>query len=264
MRYMVLALATAAALPATAQGQEQRDDQPFRWSERVPAGSWLRIRNLNGPIRVAEAAGDRAEVTGEKRWRRGDPSEVRFEVIRDGSNVTICALWGSESQCDAEGYRHERGRHDGERSNDTSVEFTVRLPRGVRLHASTVNGRVEVRGATSEVVARTVNGGIDAASSGGPVTAGTVNGNVDVRMGARPGARDLEYSTVNGSIAVEVPAGLNARLDMSTVNGRISTDFPITVSGRISPRRLSADIGSGGPRIKLRTVNGSIELRRAR
>lgn len=261
MTRLLLMLATAALVPAIAGGQERRVDETFRWSERIPEGSWLRIRNLNGAIRVSEASGDRAEVVAEKRWKRGDPEDVRIEVIRDGANYTICALWGDQSRCDADGYRHERHRHGSDR-NDVNVEFTVRLPRGVRLLAQTVNGGVDVRGATSEVTARTVNGGIDAVSAGGPVAASTVNGNVNVRMGSLPGTESLEFSTVNGSITVQVPAALNARLDISTVNGRISTDFPITVSGRISPRRLTADVGSGGRRIKLSTVNGSIELRR--
>jgi hypothetical protein len=50
---------------------------------------------------------------------------------------------------------------------------------------------------------------------------------------------------------------------MSTVNGRVSTEFPVTISGRIDPRRLRATIGDGSRRVTMRTVNGSVELRRA-
>jgi hypothetical protein len=35
------------------------------------------------------------------------------------------------------------------------------------------------------------------------------------------------------------------------------------VSGRINPRRIRATIGSGGRRISLETVNGSVELRKS-
>lgn len=261
IRRLLISLAVIL-LPLPVQAQEE---EPFRWSETMRSGSWLRLRNLNGEIRVEAASGDRAEVVATKRWRRGDPSEVRIEVVRDGGNVTICALYSENAYCDAEEYRHERrgDRDRGRRHNDVHVEFTVRLPRGVNVLASSVNGEVKVSGATAAVHARTVNGAVDAVSSGGPVEASTVNGSIDVRMGALSGSESLEYSTVNGSITVEVPPTLHANLEMSTVNGRLSTDFPMTVQGRINPKKLSAQIGKGGRRIKLSTVNGSIELRKA-
>jgi DUF4097 and DUF4098 domain-containing protein YvlB len=77
-------------------------------------------------------------------------------------------------------------------------------------------------------------------------------------------ARDLDFSTTNGSVSVEMPASLGAEVELSTVNGRVSTEFPITVSGRIDPKRLRATIGDGARRVRLRTVNGNVELRRAR
>src|SRR3712207_2053342 len=86
-----------------------RDPGAFRWDGRIPEGSWIRVRNLNGGITVEEADGDEVEVRAEKHWRRGDPEDVRFEVKRDGDNVTICALWFDNSECDADSYR-TRGR----------------------------------------------------------------------------------------------------------------------------------------------------------
>src|SRR5262249_31719734 len=48
-----------------------------------------------------------------------------------------------------------------------------------------------------------------------------------------------------------------------TVNGRVETDFPVKIIGKISPRHLHGTVGSGGPALKLVTVNGSITLREA-
>jgi DUF4097 and DUF4098 domain-containing protein YvlB len=169
-------------------------------------------------------------------------------------------LWTENASCDEDGYR-SRGDGWRGRSNDTSVEFTVRLPAGVNLGVSTVNGSLRVTGATGEVAASTVNGAVDATSSGGPVRATTVNGDVDVKM-RELGRGDLDYSTVNGSVFVEVPDGLDADLDMRTVNGGVRADFPLTRSGRINPRHIRAQIGRGGRRVKLATVNGSVELRK--
>jgi hypothetical protein len=257
-------VAGSAGLASVAAAQ-QRSDRYFSWDGRITSGKWLYVRDLNGSIRVERATGDRAEVTAVKRSRRGNPEDVRIETRRIGSDdgdVIICAFWTENASCDEDGYRSHGDNNRRDHDNDTSVEFTVKLPAGVRLNVSTVNGGVTVAGATSEVRASTVNGRVSAASSGGPVNASTVNGDIDVRM-RELGTGDLEYSTVNGSIEIEVPANLDADLDMRTVNGSLSADFPITLQGRVNPRRMRATIGKGGRRIRLETVNGSVELRKA-
>ena len=257
--------AASVAFGSVAGAQQRSADRDFSWDGRLTNGKWLYVRNLNGSIRVERATGDRAEVTAVKRYRRGDPEQVRIETKRlggDDGDVIICAFWNENATCDEDGYRSRGDDNHRGRDNDTSVEFTVKLPAGVKLGVSTVNGGVNVAGATSEVNASTVNGRVSATSSGGPVNASTVNGDIDVRM-RELGTGDLEYSTVNGSIEIEVPANLDADLDMRTVNGSLSSDFPIMVQGRMNPRRMRATIGKGGRRLRLETVNGSVELRKA-
>jgi hypothetical protein len=251
-----LALATA---PAAAQERQTSPDE-FSWSERIEPGGWLRVKNMNGPVRVESASGDRAEVRATKRARSGDPADVRIEVRKVGPgerDVLICALWYEDSSCSETSYH---SNNSGWRRNDTEVTFTVRLPKGVRVAASTVNGDVDVAGATSEVEARTVNGGIEAATAGGPVSASTVNGDIRVRMAELTGTDDLSYTTVNGSVTVELPPTLDAEVEMTTVNGSLTADYPLTMQGRISPRRIRATIGQGGRRLEFKTVNGDVRL----
>ena len=183
----------------------------------------------------------------------------------DGQGMVICALWHAESTCDERGYHNERasGSWEGNREGWVSAVFTVRVPSGVKLDLATVNGGLDVRGATAEVVARTVNGSVRAETGGGPVSARTVNGSLWARMSTTGDARDLDFATTNGSVTVEMPASLGAEVELSTVNGRVGTEFPITLSGRIDPRRLRATIGDGSRHLRLRTVNGSVDLRRA-
>lgn len=258
-RFAALALLLAGS---AAGAQERQSDRSFTWDGTVPNGRWLYVRNLNGPIRVARASGNRIEVEGTKRWRRGDPDQVRIEQRKIGDDVIICALWNDRTECDADGYRtRDHDRRDRNDRNDTSVEFLVRLPAGVKLAVSSVNGGLDISGATSEVDASTVNGGIEATSSGGPVRANTTNGSITVRMN-EVGNEDLDFETVNGSVEVWVPGNLNAEVDMRTVNGRVSSDFPMTLSGRINPRSIRAKIGDGGRRLRFSTINGSIELRK--
>ena len=266
MKHLTLAaIALLLAAPAASTGAQERqsDRDAFTWSGRIPEGRWIRVRNLNGAITVEPSNSDKVEVTATKHWRRGDPDAVRFEVQKFGPNeesVVICAMWGTRTECDENGYTSRGDRNT--RNNDVSVEFTVRIPRGVKVGVWTVNGGVSVDGATSEVEVGTVNGSVEATTTGGPINASTVNGSVRARMGRFTSDDDMNFSTVNGSVIAEFAGDMDADVDLSTVNGRFYTDYQVTVSGRLDPRHLRAKLGRGGPRVKLSTVNGNVELRR--
>ena len=255
-------LIALAAPTLLAQEAQSRD---FRWEGAVASGKWVKLQNINGDVEVVPATGNRVEITAIKRNRRGDTDDVRIEVKRYGTNeenVFVCAIWG-EATCDENGYHSPRRRHrDHDEDNDTEVEFTVRVPRGVNVDVGTVNGSVDVRGATGEVHASSVNGGVEAISEGGPVSASTVNGSIRASMRTL-GSGGLEFSTLNVSITVELPEDLNADLRMNTVNGTLSSrDFPLTVTGRFNPQNMRATIGKGGTRLSFSTVNGNVEIRK--
>ena len=256
-----LALATAVAMPADAQ--RRMEPEAFTWSGRVPDGRWIMIRNLNGPIEVLPGTSDRVEVIASRHTRRGDPEFVRFEVKKYGpgeQDVLVCALWGERATCDESGYRSRFSGYT--RDNEVNVEFKVRVPRNVKVAAYSVNGEVRVRDVTSEVDVETTNGSVTVSSTSGPVNARTTNGSVRVTMGRFDLKSDLTFETTNGSVIAEFAQDIDADVELRTVNGRFMTDFPVTVSGRIDPRRLRATLGKGGPRIRLSTTNGNVELRR--
>lgn len=258
-----LLLSATLAAPAVAQDRDRdsQRDNAFTWSGTIPSGRRIMIKNINGAIRVARSSSGRVEVSAEKRWRRGNPEDVRIEQKKIGDDVLVCALFSEGSRCDESGIQTERGRKWNDR-NDVSVQFTVRVPDGVRVDLSTVNGGVEVTGVNNEVDARTVNGSITARSAGGPVRAKTVNGSINVSMGSLGSADDLDYETVNGAITIELPSNFGAQLELSTVNGRVSTEFPITMSGTLSPRRLRGTVGNGATRLRASTVNGGVTLKK--
>jgi DUF4097 and DUF4098 domain-containing protein YvlB len=258
----VAALLLLSSASASLGAQEREDKKAFSWSGKLPADSWIRVKNLNGDVHVTPTTGDAVEVSAEKRWDRGDPRDVRFEILRDGENVTICALWDNDRQtssCTADSYR---ANNNSSRRNDVRVYFTVKVPKGVNVNPETVNGEVDVAGVSSQVRASNVNGDVRVTTERGVVSAGSVNGSVDVEMSDVSGSEEMKFSSVNGDVTLRVPASFDAELSMSTVNGSVRSDFPITLEGRIDPRRMRGTIGKGGRLVKVSTVNGSLIIRK--
>jgi hypothetical protein len=265
MQLRTIVLTALLVVPAALHAQDRQSQRDaFTMSERVPEGQWIRVRNVSGDVRVRSSSSDKVEISATKTWRRGDPKDVRIEMRKssDGS-ILVCAFWTENATCTENSYE-SRGDDGGgwRRGNDVAVDFEIRVPRGVKVGAFSVNGGVSVDGVTSEVLANTVNGSVDAVSAGGPVQARTVNGSVHATMGRFDGNEDLNYATVNGNVVAEFTGDVDADIDLSTVNGRFQTDWPVTISGRIDPRRLKATLGKGGRRIRMSTVNGNVELRK--
>lgn len=250
MAWCALGLAMAAG-PAMAED--------FSWRGRLGAGQTLEIHGVNGGIVAESAGGGEAEVLAVKRGRRSDPSTVEIKVVEHGGGVTLCAVYPSK------GLRRNTcepgGGHHNTNDNDVSVEFTVKVPAGVKLAAHTVNGAVHARDIDGDVEAETVNGDVEV-ESGGLVKAETVNGSIDAKFGRSDWTGTLEFETVNGSITLVLPADLSTDVDAEVLNGRITTDFPMGGDVRQTKRALKGTVGGGGRGLQLETVNGSITLRK--
>jgi Putative adhesin len=251
----LLFVAAGLALPAR-QAAAQNE---FHWKGKVAAGKAIEIKGVNGDVSAVAGSGD-VEVTAVKHAHRSDPDEVKIAVVEHADGVTICAVYPSdgrrENTCEAGDHGHMSTR-----DNDVVVDFTVRVPAGVRFVGRTVNGAVEAANLASDVDANTVNGSIRVSTSG-VAQAQTVNGSITASLGRANWSDALEFRTVNGGITLRLPADLAAEVRAQTVNGEIETDFPLMVSGRMGPRRLRGTIGSGGRQLELETVNGSIRLRK--
>ena len=277
---LLAALAVVLAAPALgAQQAYGRDSDVWRWDGRVDTGHWMNVFNMNGTVEFAPSPDNMVHLIAEKRLNGGrEMDDIHYEVVQAGGNVTICAIWNNGSRCEDGGV--ESFHHNGNNENHSNVKITVSVPKSVKVgahsvnggvsvrdvgaevRATTVNGGVIVRNATGPVRANTVNGGINVNTANGPVTAETVNGNVDARMMSLQGDDDMNFKTVNGSVAIWVPARFDANFRFDTVHGGIDSDFPMTLSGRWGPRHASGTIGNGGRDVRASSVNGSIELRK--
>ncbi len=237
----------------------QRD---WEWKGRVDRGDAIEIKGVNGDIRAERSTGDEVEVRARLSGKEDDPSSVKMEVIEHANGVTICAVYPSKDRDQPNECRPGGRGRMSVKNHDVKVEFTVRVPAGVGFIGRTVNGAVDALGIDGDVEAHTVNGGIDISASG-LAEATTVNGSITASLGRADWDGTLDFTTVNGSVTLELPADLNCDVSISTVNGHISSDYPLTVTGRFSPRHLKGTIGEGGRTLVVKTVNGSVQLRRA-
>lgn len=259
---VTIALTGVSAAGAGVEPRTATQADDFRWRGVVAAGRTLEIRGINGRVEAAPAAGGEAEVVAVKHARRSSLAEVRIEVVEHAGGVTICAVYPSRDASRPNVCAPGGESRMSTGNNDVVVDFTVRVPAGVRFHGLTVNGDVEARDLGADVEARTVNGSINVSTTG-LASAKTVNGSIKATMGRADWTGELEFNTVNGGIELSLPASLSAEVEAATLNGEIATDFPLTVSGRFSSRRLTGTIGGGGRELRLKTVNGSVHLRRS-
>jgi hypothetical protein len=149
------------------------------------------------------------------------------------------------------------GRNEG-----WSVSFDVFVPQGTNLTLESVNGGIRAARISGDVQATTTNGAIDLTGIGGTVRGSSTNGGIAVQLtGRRAAEGGIDLRTTNGNVRLTLPEGYPGNLEARTVNGGIQSQIPLTVEGRIG-RNVSAQIGGGGPPIRLRTTNGGISIRR--
>ncbi|MFN7957956.1 MAG: DUF4097 family beta strand repeat-containing protein [Holophagaceae bacterium] len=269
---MALARPFAAALAAAvlcvslaAQSQVVQPAKAEKTTETrtlpLASGSTLKVKNVNGFIRVE--AWDREEVqfTGEFK-----PSSKDEQV-----KVVIEAGKGSLE------IRGEYPKHTGWGSySGPQCQMTLKVPRRVAPTLETVNGEVTMAGTQGKAVLSTVNGSIRATDLQEPLKADTVNGsihldkvkgslNLQTVNGAIKGSgldgqgQGIKAETVNGSIHLQVGT-LKGRLKATTVNGGISFNAKGAEQVEVKKHRVTAVFPGSDQGIDIETVNGAITL----
>jgi DUF4097 and DUF4098 domain-containing protein YvlB len=143
-----------------------------------------------------------------------------------------------------------------------SVSYRVQVPSSYDLTLAASNGAVNVTDVRGNINAETANGSIRLTDLGGRVRARTTNGSTHVQVtGTKWDGEGLSVITSNGSARLDLPQNFSAELAVSTNNGGINIDFPVTVEGRLG-RSVETTLGTGGPRLEVRTSNGSVRVTR--
>jgi hypothetical protein len=259
--FFLMAISTAP-LPAAAPQQASSNDwcrsERSNNSDResvcdvrqfvvVAAGTMTVNAEPNGGIQVD--GGPRGDILVQAKVVAQAESQARARQIGDAVKVTA-----TPDNVSADGPTG-LGRREG-----WSVSYRLAVPTVSRLSLTTTNGGITIRDVDGQVEFRTVNGGVKLTNLAGDVKGRTSNGGVDVDLEG-PGwkGEGLDVETSNGGVHLRIPEQYSAHLETGTVNGGLNIDFPLTVQGRVD-RQISADLGSGGAPIRVRTHNGGVKV----
>jgi len=219
----------------------------------APHGA-LSVHDINGNVTVTTGA------TFAVRYRKHgstDLAAVRVLGNQDGRETSVCVRYPGDSgtECGENVSTHNVSSHT---ESNVTVDFEIVVPAGTDVDVTTVNGKLDVHSA-GRVRAKNVNGKIvvDAADVD---EVSTVNGSIDVTVRDAQARGGIAIKTVNGSIALRLPTA-NARVDAKILNGDIDA-FGLPVSRpQFGPgASVSGDVGSGGRRLDLKALNGSIRV----
>jgi DUF4097 and DUF4098 domain-containing protein YvlB len=137
----------------------------------------------------------------------------------------------------------------------------VHVPHGAIVeHLATVNGTLRVSGVEHVEELRTINGNIEVYEGGGAVRAHVTNGNVHLELVHVREKDETFAETTNGSVLLAVPADTQADLEARCLNGSFSSELPVSLESTLRPREMHGKLGRGGAPIRLRTVNGGIQI----
>jgi len=250
----------------------------------------FRGQTMGGEINLADLRGevDLKTMGGDITLR---DSSVDGEVETMGGEVYISDVTGNVKGTTMGGevtYRNVKtGGRDGAEAREVRINTMggdINLDDAVGgADVHTMGGEIHVRSAKDHVKAKTMGGEIVIEEIDGWVEATTMGGDVEVNMIGNParGDRHVELSSMGGDIILTVPPGLAMKVDIEIAftrdareSYRIESDFGIEqevtkdwIRDNGSPRKYisgTGTIGAGTHRIKIKTVNGNVYLKRGR
>ena len=236
--------------------QELREE--FHQTYPLSLTGRVSLENLNGGVQIK--VWDRAAVQLDaikKAHRKDRLDEAKIDVTATEENIRIKTEYPEGNQ----NFRSDERRYN----NPAIVEYTLTVPRKAVLESiELVNGSLDIEGAEGDVKASSINGKVVARGLMGEIRLSTINGPLQAIFTQLNESKPISITSVNGSVALIIPSDSNASVRASTVHGGITNDFGLQVRhGEYVGHNLDGQIGTGGPRIKLQNVNGSIRISHA-
>lgn len=244
LRWLPLLAFLLAASPAAAAPCPTSIEEIFQQSYPLPAKGTVTLVNVNGSVRIDGWDMNYVEVRAIKRAGRepGDLQRVLIEVESLPNAV------------------HIRTRYPENNPAGVEVEYRVKVPYQVSLaRVETVNGNLRVSGVEGAGDLRTVNGDVDVYEGGGSFSGKSTNGHVRVELRSLAAAGQMTLESINGAVVLAVPPSASANLDVRSMNGEFRTELPLAMQSALG-REFRGSLGKGGMTVRLRTVNGGIEI----
>lgn len=246
-------LGTICALLAFAFGAHASDHrgaytEEFHQTYALNADGRVELENINGAVHISS-------------W---DQNEVKVDAVKyaDTKEKLEEAKIEVDASKDLVSIRTRYPDHTN--NNPASVEYTLTVPRSVRLdEIKLINGALDVTGISGEITASCINGRLEVSDISGRAHLSTINGRLEAKFNQLSG-HSLELSSVNGSVDLTIPSDSTAEIEASTVSGGIDNDFGLHVDHHnFVGHNLRGELGSGGTKIHLSDVNGRIEIHHA-
>jgi hypothetical protein len=258
--------AISTGIPVSAQMQNNLEKQ-MTCQSRVNDGDRARHCDIREQVlpavgRLNVDAGQNGAATV-KGWLRSDVL-VRARVESSGDTQAAADLMASRVSIDSGGGQVRATGPEPMNESWWSVSYEIFVPQATDLALKTNNGAMTLSDVRGQIQFDVHNGAVHLKRLAGDVSGSTVNGAIQVELtGSIWDGRQLEVRTTNGAVTVAMPSHYSARVQAEVVNGRIQSDFQTMPEGNVKPRKLEANLGSGGPLIHITTGNGQVRLKRA-
>jgi hypothetical protein len=251
-------LASVAAAQTDNRAERWRDSCERGWDDGRARLCEVRTYTISPSTRISVDGGDNGGVAFIGENRRDVRIVARVQASADDDATASEIAKQIRVFTDGGRIRSEGPSHRNHTS--WSVSYDIYVPNQANLEANTGNGGISVENVRGEMNFEAGNGGIHLSDVGGNVRARTTNGGVTANLsGTTWQGQGLDLQTTNGGATVYVPRGYNALLETGTTNGGMQVDFPITVRGSLT-KRISTQLGSGGPRVRVITTNGGVHI----
>jgi hypothetical protein len=234
----------------------------------------LQVDNIFGSIVVTGYDGTEVKLVAHKTIKARTEGriekaqqEVKLDITEEGNIIDIYV----DGPFRCQNKDDTRSRHDpGYRVH---YDFEIKVPRKTNIFLRTVtDGDIRVNSVEGEFEVKNVNGEITMSDLSGSGKAHTVNGEVKVAFSKNPDS-DCSFKTINGDIEVAFVKNLSADFHLKTSHGDAYSDFAVSYLPTVSSssvqrkngkyvyksnRYTGIRVGSGGPEIKMDTLNGDL------
>lgn len=234
----------------------------------------LAVKLVNGSIHVKGYGGKSVviEAVGRARPADEDPADKAtppgMKRLSTANSLTLTAREkDNHIELETDSYRR-------------AIDLTIKVPANFSLTLGAVNGGdVVVENVRGELEVSNVNGAILLNQVSGSAVANTINGSLTATFSSVTAGAPMAFSSLTGKVDVTFPSTIKASLKLKSDRGQVYSDFDVAVD-KSAPKvtrttqnglsRVSIDpwtygtLNGGGAEIMLKSMNGSIFLRKAK